>query len=122
MRCDHGRRASRLSSRTPEGSRTTPSVVAITESGERLVGQIAKRQSITNPDNTYFRSSVLSAESSTTTEVQRGKKHLPYKIVKADNGDAHVEIRGKSLQPGRDLGHDPAEDEADRRGLPGRER
>jgi molecular chaperone DnaK len=82
-----------------EGSRTTPSVVAITESGERLVGQIAKRQSITNPDHTIFSIKRLIGRKYETTEVQEAKKHLPYKIVKAANGDAHVEIRGKVYSP-----------------------
>ena len=82
-----------------EGSRTTPSVVAITESGERLVGQIAKRQAITNPDNTIFSIKRLIGRKFDTTEVQEAMKHLPYKIVKAANGDAHVEIRGKVYSP-----------------------
>jgi molecular chaperone DnaK len=82
-----------------EGSRTTPSVVAITESGERLVGQIAKRQSITNPDHTIFSIKRLVGRKYDTAEVQEAMKHLPYKIVKAANGDAHVEVRGKVYSP-----------------------
>ena len=82
-----------------EGSRTTPSVVAITESGERLVGQIAKRQSITNPDNTIFSIKRLIGRKYDSTEVQEAMKHLPYKIVKAPNGDAHVDVRGKVYSP-----------------------
>ncbi|MFA5074235.1 MAG: molecular chaperone DnaK [Nitrospirota bacterium] len=82
-----------------EGSRTTPSVVAITESGERLVGQIAKRQAITNPDNTIFSIKRLIGRKYESNEVTEAKKHLPYKIVKATNGDAHVEIRGKVYSP-----------------------
>jgi molecular chaperone DnaK len=82
-----------------EGSRTTPSVVAITESGERLVGQIAKRQSITNPDNTIFSIKRLIGRKYDSAEVQEAMKHLPYKIVKAANGDAHVEVRGKIFSP-----------------------
>jgi molecular chaperone DnaK len=82
-----------------EGSRTTPSVVAITESGERLVGQIAKRQSITNPDNTIYSIKRLIGRKYDTAEVQEAMKHLPYKIVKAANGDAHVEVRGKVFSP-----------------------
>src|SRR3989337_1603932 len=70
-----------------EGSRTTPSVVAITDSGERLVGQIAKRQSITNPDNTVFSIKRLIGRKFDTAEVQEAQKHLPYKIVKASNGE-----------------------------------
>jgi len=82
-----------------EGSRTTPSVVAITESGERLVGQIAKRQSITNPESTVFSIKRLIGRKFDTPEVQEAMKHLPYKIVKASNGDAHVEVRGTVYSP-----------------------
>jgi molecular chaperone DnaK len=82
-----------------EGSRTTPSVVAITESGERLVGQIAKRQAITNPESTVFSIKRLIGRKYETTEVQEAMKHLPYKIVKAANSDAHVEVRGKTYSP-----------------------
>jgi molecular chaperone DnaK len=82
-----------------EGSRTTPSVVAITDSGERLVGQIAKRQSITNPDNTIFSIKRLIGRKYDSDEVQKARQHLPYKIVKAENGDAHVEVRGKVYSP-----------------------
>jgi molecular chaperone DnaK len=82
-----------------EGSRTTPSVVAITEKGERLVGQIAKRQSITNPENTIFSIKRLMGRKYNTSEVEHARKRLPYKIVEASNGDAHVEIRGKSYSP-----------------------
>ncbi len=82
-----------------EGSRTTPSVVAITEGGERLVGQIAKRQSITNPENTIFSIKRLMGRKYDSDEVREAMKHLPYKIVKAPNGDAHVEVRGKAYSP-----------------------
>ncbi len=82
-----------------EGSRTTPSVVAITDSGERLVGQIAKRQSITNPENTIFSIKRLMGRKFDSSEVAEAMKHLPYKIVKAANGDAHVEVRGKVYSP-----------------------
>jgi molecular chaperone DnaK len=82
-----------------EGARTTPSVVAFTEKGERLVGQIAKRQSITNPENTIFSIKRLMGRKYDTPEVEHAKKRLPYKVVKAPNGDAHVEIRGKSYSP-----------------------
>ncbi len=82
-----------------EGSRTTPSVVAFTESGERLVGQIAKRQAITNPTNTVFSIKRLMGRKFSDPEVQRDLKILPYKIVQADNGDAHVEIRGRTYSP-----------------------
>jgi molecular chaperone DnaK len=82
-----------------EGSRTTPSVVAITEKGERLVGQIAKRQSITNFENTIFSIKRLMGRKYNTPEVEHARKRLPYKIVEASNGDAHVEIRGKRYSP-----------------------
>jgi molecular chaperone DnaK len=82
-----------------EGSRTTPSVVAFTESGERLVGQVAKRQAITNPDNTIFSIKRLIGRKYDSPEVQDAKKHLPYKIVPSANGDAAVEVRGKVYTP-----------------------
>jgi molecular chaperone DnaK len=82
-----------------EGSRITPSVVAITESGERLVGQIARRQAITNPENTIFAIKRLIGRRFDDPLVQKALKVLPYKIVKADNGDAWVEIRGKKYSP-----------------------
>ncbi len=82
-----------------EGARTTPSVVAITEKGERLVGQIAKRQSITNPENTIFSIKRLMGRKYVSPEVEHAKKRLPYKIVEAANNDAHVEIRGKNYSP-----------------------
>lgn len=82
-----------------EGSRTTPSVVAFTEKGERLVGQIAKRQAITNPENTVFSIKRLMGRKFNSPEVDHARKRLPYKIVEAPNGDAHVEIRGKRYSP-----------------------
>jgi molecular chaperone DnaK len=82
-----------------EGARTTPSVVAITDKGERLVGQIAKRQSITNPENTIFSIKRLMGRKYNTPEVEHAKKRLPYRIVQASNNDAHVEIRGKNYSP-----------------------
>jgi molecular chaperone DnaK len=82
-----------------EGSRTTPSIVAITDKGERLVGQIAKRQAITNPENTIFSIKRLMGRKYTSTEVDHARKRLPYKIVDAANGDAHVEIFGKKYSP-----------------------
>ncbi|TAJ23326.1 MAG: molecular chaperone DnaK [Nitrospirae bacterium] len=82
-----------------EGNRTTPSVVAITDKNERLVGQIAKRQAITNPENTIFSIKRLIGRKFNSRQVQEASKRLPYKVVLADNGDAHVEIRGKSYSP-----------------------
>jgi molecular chaperone DnaK len=82
-----------------EGSRTTPSVVAFTESGERLVGQIARRQAITNPENTISAVKRLIGRRVDDALVQKAASLLPHKIVKADNGDAWVEIRGKRYSP-----------------------
>src|SRR2546422_1635704 len=82
-----------------EGSRITPSVVAFTESGERLAGQIARRQAITNPENTIFAIKRLIGRRYEDPEVQKAMKVLPYKIVRADNGDAWVEVRGRRYSP-----------------------
>ncbi|MEW6115324.1 MAG: molecular chaperone DnaK [Nitrospirota bacterium] len=82
-----------------EGNRTTPSVVAITDKGERLVGQIAKRQAITNPENTIFSIKRLMGRKYASADVEHARKSLPYKIVSAANGDAHVEIKGKQYSP-----------------------
>src|SRR5512141_2595179 len=79
----------------PEGSRTTPSVVAFTDKGERVVGQIAKRQAITNSENTIFSIKRLMGRKFKDVEVQRDLKILPYKIVDNKNGDAWVKIRDK---------------------------
>ena len=73
-----------------EGARTTPSVVAFTKSGERLVGQAAKRQAVTNPQNTVF--SIKRFMGRKFDEVQEEIKRVPYKVVKAANGDAHVQV------------------------------
>ncbi len=82
-----------------EGTRTTPSVAAFSESGERLVGQIAKRQAITNPENTIFAVKRLIGRRYDDTLVQKAMKVLPYQVVKSDNGDAWVEMRGKQYSP-----------------------
>jgi molecular chaperone DnaK len=82
-----------------EGSRTTPSMVAFTDSGERLVGQTAKRQAVTNPENTVFAVKRLIGRKFDSAEVQNDVKVLPYKISKASNGDAHLSIRGKDYSP-----------------------
>src|SRR6201747_1179291 len=73
-----------------EGARTTPSIVAFAKSGERLVGEAAKRQAVTNPQNTIF--SIKRFMGRKFDEVQDELKRVPYKIVKASNGDAHVQV------------------------------
>src|ERR1700688_3492574 len=80
-----------------EGARTTPSVVAFTKSGERLVGQVAKRQSITNPENTVF--SIKRFMGRRADEVSEEQKMVPYKVVRGENGDVRVEIMGKRYSP-----------------------
>lgn len=82
-----------------EGTRTTPSVVGFTDKGERLIGQIAKRQAITNPENTIFSIKRLMGRKFSSRESEEAQKKLPYKIVSAANGDAHVEAHGKSYSP-----------------------
>src|SRR5512136_2433103 len=82
-----------------EGSRLTPSVVAIDKSGQRLVGQVAKRQAIVNPENTIFSIKRLMGRKFSDAEVQKARKILPYKIVEAHNGDAWVELAGKQYSP-----------------------
>ena len=83
----------------PEGDRTTPSIVAVSESGERLVGQIAKRQAITNPENTVFGVKRLIGRKYGTPEVQGDIKILPYKLEQASNGDLRINLRGKLQSP-----------------------
>jgi molecular chaperone DnaK len=83
----------------PDGGRTTPSIVAISESGERLVGQIAKRQAITNPENTVFGVKRLIGRKFDTAEVQSDMKILPFKIKRAENGDVRIDLRGKLYSP-----------------------
>ncbi len=82
-----------------EGARTTPSVVAFSKSGERLVGQVAKRQAITNPENTIFSIKRFMGRKFEDPEVNRDKQLVPYRVVKADNGDAWVEIGDKRYSP-----------------------
>jgi molecular chaperone DnaK len=82
-----------------EGSRTTPSVVAYTEDGEILVGAPAKRQAVTNAKNTIYAVKRLIGRRYEDPEVQKAVKLTPYKIVRADNGDAWIEVRGKKISP-----------------------
>src|SRR2546428_9762011 len=82
-----------------EGSRLTPSVVAITKGGERLVGQVAKRQAVTNPENTIFSIKRLMGRKYDDPEVQRTLKSVPYKITHAANGDARVKLAGREYSP-----------------------
>ena len=81
------------------GARTTPSVVAFAQDGERLVGIAAKRQAVVNPENTLFATKRLIGRKFTDTEVQRDIKEVPYKIVQHTNGDAWVEARGNKYSP-----------------------
>ncbi|MFZ0241881.1 MAG: molecular chaperone DnaK [Desulfobacterales bacterium] len=85
----------------PEGGRTTPSIVALADGGERLVGQIAKRQAVTNPENTVFGVKRLIGRRYESPEVQQDIKNLPYKIEKAANGDVQINLK--------DRGHSPAQ-------------
>ncbi|MGX9424442.1 MULTISPECIES: molecular chaperone DnaK [Bradyrhizobium] len=82
-----------------EGMRTTPSIVALTDDGERLVGQPAKRQAVTNPERTFFAVKRLIGRRYDDPMVEKDKKLVPYKIVKASNGDAWVEADGKTYSP-----------------------
>src|SRR6202158_6070191 len=80
-----------------EGGRTTPSVVAISKDGERLVGQVAKRQGVTNPENTVF--SIKRFMGRKFDEVASEASRVPYKVMRAENGDAWVDARGKAYSP-----------------------
>src|SRR3712207_997247 len=82
-----------------EGDRTTPSIVAFTEDGDVLVGQSAKRQAVTNPANAVYAVKRLIGRRYQEDAVQKDIKLVPYKILKADNGDAWVEVRGKKMAP-----------------------
>ncbi len=82
-----------------EGSRTTPSMVAFTESGERLVGQIAKRQAVTNPENTIYAVKRLIGRRFNSQAVQTARYSYPYKITESMNGDAWVQVRGRNYSP-----------------------
>ncbi len=100
-----------------EGTRTTPSVVAFTDKGERLVGQIAKRQAITNPENTVFGVKRLIGRKFDSAEVQNDIKILPYKIEKAPNGDLRINLRGKQNSPAEISSNILANIKKDRRGI-----
>src|SRR5262245_851424 len=80
-----------------EGGRITPSVVAFTKDGERLVGQVAKRQAVTNPENTIF--SIKRFMGRKFSEISEEAKMVPYKAVEAPNGDVRIEVRGKLSSP-----------------------
>ncbi len=82
-----------------EGGRTTPSIVAVAEDGKRMVGQVAKRQAITNPENTVFGVKRLIGRKFSSVEVQKDMKILPYLIEQASNGDVRINIRGKQYSP-----------------------
>src|SRR5579871_3946106 len=82
-----------------EGARTTPSVVAINKSGERLVGEVAKRQAVTNPENTVYSIKRFMGRKYDDPEVDRDRRLVPYKVVRASNGDAWVEVQGKQYSP-----------------------
>src|SRR5580704_1583212 len=81
----------------PEGGRTTPSVVAFTKAGERLVGQVAKRQAITNPENTVY--SIKRFMGRRFNEVQNEIKTVPYKVVSGPGGEVRVVVKGKEYTP-----------------------
>jgi molecular chaperone DnaK len=87
------------SDRESEGGRTTPSIVAFTGDGERLVGQPAKRQAVTNPTRTIFAVKRLIGRRFDDPTVAKDQKLVPYKIVRADNGDAWVDIDGQKYSP-----------------------
>ena len=104
LRRDHGRRHSRRSSRTARARAPRRRSSPITEDGEVLVGASAKRQAVTNPKNTLYAVKRLIGRKFDEKEVQKDIDLMPYKIVKADNGDAWVEVRGKKIAPPGGLG------------------
>ncbi len=82
-----------------EGARVTPSIVAVNKNGERLVGEVAKRQAVTNPENTVYSIKRFMGRKYDDPEVDRDRRIVPYKVVRASNGDAWVEIQGKQYSP-----------------------
>src|SRR3974390_391253 len=82
-----------------EGARTTPSIVAMNKNGERLVGEVAKRQAVTNPENTVYSIKRFMGRKYDDPEVDRDRRLVPYKVVRAGNGDAWVEVQGKQYSP-----------------------
>src|ERR1700730_17383320 len=82
-----------------EGARTTPSIVAMNKSGERLVGEVAKRQAVTNPENTVYSIKRFMGRKYDDPEVDRDRRLVPYKVVRSSNGDAWVEVQGKQYSP-----------------------
>ena len=89
----------------PDGGRTTPSIFAVSDSGERLVGQIAKRQAVTNPKNTVFGVKRLIGRKYDSPQVAKDMGVLPYKIEKSANGDAHINLKGKQYSPAEISSH-----------------
>ena len=98
-----------------EGGRTTPSVVAFTKDGNRLVGQVAKRQAVTNPENTFY--SIKRFMGRKFEEVTDEIKQVPYKVEKASNGDVRIDAQRKTIQPAGNFGDGFAEIEKIRRRL-----
>ncbi|MGZ3709449.1 MAG: Hsp70 family protein, partial [Bdellovibrionota bacterium] len=82
-----------------EGANTTPSIVGFTNTGEKLVGQAAKRQAVTNPERTVFEAKRLIGRKFSSREVQEFMKVAPFKIVEMKNGDAGIEVKGKTYSP-----------------------
>lgn len=82
-----------------EGARTTPSIVGFSDSGERLVGQPAKRQAVTNPENTLFAIKRLIGRRFNDAAVKKDEALVPYKIIEGDNGDAWVKVRDERYAP-----------------------
>src|SRR2546422_8903776 len=82
-----------------EGARPTPSIVGFTAKGERLVGQIAKRQALTNPKNTVFAVKRLIGRKFSSTEVDTARRYLPYGLAPSANGDVHIQLEAKIYSP-----------------------